>query len=170
MLGWTVVDVGTFGILAAVTGAVFTWLGGFADTRFGPKPVIAVCAVMLTAVAIGVVFVSRTSVFGMPVEPASRLPDLAFYVLGGMIGAFGGALQSASRTMMVRQANPERITEAFGLYALAGKATSFMAPLSIGAVTWATGSQQWGITPLIVLFVIGLVLLFWVKSDGESAA
>ena len=83
--------------------------------------------------------------------------------------AAGGALQAASRTMMVHQANPARMTEAFGLYALAGKATSFLAPLSIGIVTAATGSQQLGILPLIVLFIAGLVLLAWVKPDGDRA-
>ena len=97
------------------------------------------------------------------------LPDVAFYVLGALIGAAGGALQSASRTMMVRQALPGRETEGFGLYALAGKATSFIAPLSIGLATDLSGSQQVGITPLIALFIIGLFLLRWVKPDGEQA-
>lgn len=69
--------------------------------------------------------------------------------------------------MMVHQADPARMTEAFGLYALAGKATSFIAPLSIGLVTAVTGSQAWGITPLILLFVLGLVLLTWVKPNGD---
>jgi UMF1 family MFS transporter len=169
VLGWTVVDVGVFGILAVLTGAVFAWVGGRADARFGPKPVIVACVVLLSLVALGIVFISRASVFGLPVAPESRLPDVAFYVLGALIGAAGGALQSASRTMMVRQADPERITEAFGLYALSGKATSFIAPLSIGVVTDITGSQQAGITPLIVLFLAGLVLLAWVKPDGDPA-
>ena len=39
VLGWSVVDVGIFGILAVLTGAFFAWLGGRADSRFGPKPV-----------------------------------------------------------------------------------------------------------------------------------
>ena len=169
VLGWSVVEVGVFGIIGAVTGAVFAWLGGKADSRFGPRPVIAVSVLVLTAVALAVVFVSRERVFGMAVGPESRLPDLAFYLLGALIGAAGGALQSASRTMMVTQADPARMTEGFGLYALSGKATSFMAPFLIGLVTWATGSQQAGIVPLVVLFLIGLVLLFWVKRDGDFA-
>lgn len=167
VLGWTVIDVGIFGILGTITGALFAWLGGKADSRFGPKPVIAFTVIVLTLVTIGIVFVSREAVFGLPVGPESRLPDIAFYVLGGLIGAAGGAMQSASRTMMVRQADPARITEAFGLYALTGKATSFIAPLSIGIVTDLTDSQQQGILPLIVLFVIGLILLAWVKPDGD---
>jgi len=170
VLGWTVVDVGKFGILAIVTGALFSWLGGRADARFGPKPVIAVNVLVLTLVAVAVVYVSRTSVFGMAVAEGSRLPDITFYLIGAVIGAAGGSLQAASRTMMVRQADPARITEAFGLYALAGKATSFMAPLGIAVVTGLTGSQQLGIIPLVVLFAVGLILLFWVKPLGGRTA
>ena len=170
VLGWTVGDTGIFGILAIVAGGVFAWLGGRADAAYGPKPVITVSIVVLIAVAVTVVFVSRTSVLGLAVTPGSRLPDIVFYAVGAAIGAAGGALQTASRTMMVRQADPDRMTEAFGLYALAGKATSFVAPLSIGAVTWATGSQQAGILPLIVLFLGGLFLLTWVKPEGGRAA
>ncbi|MGR3796202.1 MFS transporter [Vannielia sp. SX4] len=168
VLGWSVVQTGIFGILAIITGAVFAWIGGRADTAFGPKPVIVTCVLVLTAVAVSVVMVSRESVFFMPVGPESQLPDLAFYFLGAVIGAAGGVLQAASRTMMVRQANPARMTEAFGLYALAGKATSFIAPLSIGVATALTGSQQLGVSPLIALFIIGLVLLVWVKPDGAE--
>ena len=169
VLGWSVVDVGIFGILAIVTGALFCWLGGRADSALGPKPVIRASILTLTGVAIAIVFVSRESVFGLPVAEGSRLPDIAFYVLGALIGAAGGSLQSASRTMMVRQADPVRMTEAFGLYALAGKATSFIAPLSIGVVTYLTGSQQLGVTPLILLFLLGLILLAWVNPDGDRA-
>jgi UMF1 family MFS transporter len=170
VLGWSVTEVGVFGTLAAVTGAIFCWLGGKADSRFGPKPVIVVCVLALALLALGVVHVGRDAVFGIPVAPDSRLPDIAFYILGAGIGAAGGTLQSASRTMLVRQAEPAKMTETFGLYALAGKFTSFLAPLSIGLVTDLTGSQQLGVSPLIGLFLIGLVLLVWVKPDGERAA
>jgi len=169
VLEWSVVDTGIFGILAIITGAVFAWLGGHADSIYGPKPVIIICVVLLTLVAVSIVFISRESVFGIPVGAGSSLPDIAFYVVGGLIGAAGGALQSASRTMMVRQANPDRMTEAFGLYALSGKATSFIAPLLIGTLTLVTGSQQLGVTPLIGLFLIGLFLLIWVNPDPMEA-
>ncbi|SDH83525.1 MFS transporter [Alloyangia pacifica] len=169
VLGWSVVDTGVFGILAIVSGAFFAWLGGHADTRFGPKPVITAMIVLLTLVALAIVLVDRTSVFGLPVAEGSKLPDLAFYLFGVLIGAGGGVLQSASRSMMVRQADPARMTEAFGLYALSGKATSFLAPLMIGIVTALSGSQRIGVTPLIFLFAIGLGLLLWVKPDGDRA-
>ena len=170
VLGWSVQNVGIFGIIAIITGAIAAWLGGKADARFGPKPVIVVCILVLTAVGISIVLISRESMFGVPLAPGSALPDIAFYVIGALIGAAGGVIQSASRTMMVRQANPDRMTEAFGLYALAGKATSFLAPLLIGITTYATGSQQLGVSPVVGLFLIGLVLLLWVKPNGQQAA
>ena len=170
VLGWETVDVGIFGILAAVTGALFAWLGGKADTRYGPKPVITISVAALALISLGVIYISPTSVFGMSVAEGSALPSIAFYAMGAGIGAAGGVLQSASRTMLVRQADPTRITESFGLYALAGKATSFVAPLTIGLTTDITGSQQAGIAPVVVLLLIGLVLLWWVDPEGNRPA
>jgi len=170
VLGWETVDVGIFGILAAVTGALFAWLGGKADTRYGPKPVITISVAALALISLGVIYISPTSVFGISVAEGSALPSIAFYAMGAGIGAAGGVLQSASRTMLVRQADPTRITESFGLYALAGKATSFVAPLTIGLTTDITGSQQAGIAPVVVLLLIGLVLLWWVDPEGNRPA
>ncbi|WP_417718557.1 MFS transporter [Salipiger sp.] len=169
VLGWSVVDTGIFGIIAIVSGAVFSWLGGRADVAFGPKPVITACILILTAVAIGIVSVDRSAIFGIPLAEGSRLPDHAFWMFGAVIGAAGGVIQSASRTMLCRQANPARMTEAFGLYALSGKATSFLAPLLIGIATTMSGSQRLGVSPIIGLFVLGLFLLVWVQPDGDRA-
>ena len=168
VLNWTVVDVGIFGIVAIIFGAIFAWLGGRADMRFGPKPVIRSSVIGLMLVTLIVTLVSRESVVFIAVGPDSALPDISFYILGALIGALGGMIQSASRTMMVRQANPDRMTEAFGLYALAGKSTSFIAPLLIGVVTAVSGNQQIGIAPLIALFAIGLILLRYVEADPKS--
>ncbi|MEZ5752548.1 MAG: MFS transporter [Paracoccaceae bacterium] len=169
VLGWSVVNVGIFGILAATSGALFAWLGGKADSALGPKPVIMFNVVALALTSLAIVFVSRESVMGMPVAEGSSLPDIAFYVLGAIVGAAGGSMQAASRTMMVRQGDEDRMTEGFGLYALSGKATAFIAPLSIGIVTDLTNSQQLGITPIVGLFILGLVLLLFVDGEGTRA-
>lgn len=169
VLDWSVPETGAFGIIAIVASALFAWIGGRADSRFGSKPVILVSILALIFVAVSIIFVGRERVFGFPMVPDSALPDVAFYVLGTALGAAGGVLQTSSRTMMAFQADPERMTEAFGLYALAGKATSFIAPAMVGAVTALTGSQQIGIIPLVALFLVGLVLLLWVKPKGDGA-
>jgi UMF1 family MFS transporter len=85
-----------------------------------------------------------------------------------MIGGFGGILQAASRSLMVRHTNPLKPTESFGLYGLSGRATAFLAPALIGAVTAATGSARLGISPIVILFAIGLFLLLWVKAEGDQ--
>lgn len=170
VLGWSVVDIGVFGILAAVTGAVFAWIGGRADAAYGPKPVIVISIFLLLWASVSVVLISREHVYGMVVAPGSSLPDIAFYCVGAVIGAAGGTLQSSSRTMLIRQANPARMTEAFGLYALAGKATAFLAPFLIGVITTLSESQRIGVVPLACLFVVGLILLVRVKPDGDHSA
>ncbi len=169
VLDWNIMMVGIFGIVAALTGALFAWIGGKADVAFGPKPVIVTCILVLLATAVFVVGLSRDAVFGFPVAADSTLPDILFFVAGGLIGAAGGALQSASRTMVIRQSNPARMTEAFGLYALSGKATTFLAPALIAIVSDISGSQRLGITPIAGLFLLGLVLLIWVKPEGEHS-
>ncbi len=169
VLDWDVVQVGVFGIVALISGAIFAWAGGHADDRFGPKRVIMSAILALLLVAVSIVFISRTRVYGIDLEPGSILPDAFFYVCGAVIGAAGGVIQSASRTMMVRQARPGHVAQSFGLYGLAGKATAFIAPGMIGVVTAASGSQQIGVSPLIGLLLIGLVLLVWVKPQGDLA-
>ncbi len=169
VLGWSVVSIGVFGILAITSGALFAWLGGKADHKYGPKPVILASIFTLIAVVFVIVMLDRNSVLGFAVAPGSSLPDIVFYACGFVIGAAGGTIQSASRTMLVRQADQDRMTEAFGLYALSGKATAFLAPIAIAITTQVTQSQRLGVTPVIVLFVLGLILLAWVKPEGEKS-
>ena len=97
------------------------------------------------------------------------LPDIVFYVCGGLIGAAGGALQAASRTLMADQAEPGRMAEAFGLYALSGRATAFLAPFLIALFTDLSGSQRIGVLPVVGLFLIALLLLPMVKQNRINA-
>ena len=169
VLGWSIVQIGVFGVVSLIFGTIFAWIGGFADSRWGPKPVIAAAAAILIIVCVTILSTTRSSFFGMPLAADSSLPDNIFLICGCIIGGAGGTIQAASRTMMVRQANPERMTEAFGLYAFSGKATAFLAPFLIAVVTGMTGNQQLGFTPLILLFAIGLVLLHWVRPERPPA-
>ncbi len=167
VLGWSVVNIGVFGIIGITSGALFAWLGGMADQKYGPKTVIVSSIFVLVGTVIIIVLVDRQSVLFMPVEADSSLPDIVFYFCGFLIGAAGGTIQAASRTMLVHQADRSRMTEAFGLYALSGKATAFIAPLSIGVVTGLTQSQRLGVTPVIFLFAVGLLLMIWVRRNGD---
>jgi UMF1 family MFS transporter len=169
VLNWSISQIGIFGIVGGLTAMIAAWVGGRADRRFGPKPVIVTSIIVLILVCIVIVGLTRESLWGLPLDPASSVPDQIFFVCGGFIGAAGGALQAASRTMMAFHTTPDRATEAFGLYALSGKVASFIAPALIALATAATGSQRLGIAPLVVLFLIGLFLLSFVKPKGEIA-
>ena len=168
VLDWSIVQIGTFGILSLVSGTLFAWLGGYADRKYGPKIVISVCIVVLSVVCLIIVMTSRQSVAGIPVSEGSALPDIIFYICGCIIGACGGVIQSASRTMMVNQSDPERMTEAFGLYAFAGKATAFLAPSLIALTTRLTEDLRLGVSPIIVLFLIGLLFLRYVDFNPST--
>jgi UMF1 family MFS transporter len=169
VLNWSIIDIGVFGIIAALSGAIFCWIGGRVDRRVGPMPVIVFCCVILIATACLIISLSPTSVAGITLAEGSNLPNILFYLAGALIGAAGGALQASSRNMLTRQGDPDRMTEAFGLYALSGKATAFLAPALIALASDITGSQRLGITPVIGLFIFGLILLAWVKPNGDFA-
>ncbi|MBX9465145.1 MAG: MFS transporter [Aquamicrobium sp.] len=183
VLGWSIIQIGIFGILANITGAAGAWLGGRADQRYGPKVVVSWSILILTFCCLLVISTTQTQVLFITVADAaggSGLPDITFYVAGALIGAAGGAIQAASRTLLVDQVDRDKVTEAFGLYALSGKATTFIGPLAIAFATAffaqeAFGlstqeAQRLGVTPIIVLFMIGLVLLPMVKSRQYEAA
>jgi UMF1 family MFS transporter len=169
VLGWSIIQIGIFGLVGAVTAMVAAFIGGRLDRSYGPKPVITVSILVLIFVCAIIVGMTREGVWGIAMDPASSWPDRVFFACGALIGAAGGTLQAASRTMMVRHTTPDRATEAFGLFALSGKVASFMSPALIALATTATGSQRLGIAPLIVLFLIGLFLLSFVKPKGEMA-
>jgi UMF1 family MFS transporter len=174
VLGWSIIQIGIFGILANVTGAVGAWAGGILDQRRGPRAVVAGSSVLLTICCIIIISTTSTQVLFVPIGESSGIPGIVFYIAGCLIGAAGGALQGASRTLLVDQVDRDKVTEAFGLYALSGRATTFIGPLSIAFATGFFASeavglstqdaQRLGVTPIIVLFLIGLVLLPWVKS------
>ncbi len=169
VLDWQTIEIGVFGIIAAIAAAVTTWIGGLCDQRFGPKPVIRVAVWVLIAVSAVIVGMSREQLFGVPLAEGSPVPDIVFYICGMCIGGAGGAIYAASRSMMVRHTHPDRPAEAFGLFALSGKATAFLAPASISLFTYMTGNVQLGFLPVIFLFLLGLLLLRWVNKDGDRA-
>ena len=42
-------------------------------------------------------------------------------------------------------------------------------PLLVAFATDASGSQRVGVTPILALFLVGLVLMVWVRADGAEA-
>jgi len=166
IFGWSLTEIGVFGILLNVVACLGAWVGGRADDRFGSKVTIQVATLGLMVAALGIVSMTRDSIlFGIPVD--GPMPDdglfastaeRVFLLFGIFIGACGGPMQAASRTMVARLSPPELLGAFFGLHALSGKATAFLAPLSIAILTGAFASQRVGISVILVFLVVGYLL------------
>jgi UMF1 family MFS transporter len=169
--GWNTIQIGTFGILLAIAGTFGAWLGGKLDDKVGPKRIIAGSMTSLLLAITAILLVDKDSILFIKVAapvPGGALfagaAERAYLVLGCVIGAVGGPLQAASRTLLIRMAPKDRIAQYFGLFALTGKVTSFIGPLLIGVVTAATESQKAGMAVLVLFFVAGLALLARVRD------
>jgi len=176
-LGWGSIEIGTFGIILTITGTLGLLLGGPMDDRFGAKPVILFSLVVLMICGLGMISVDRTTILFVIKTAAApegvlfgSLPEQMFIVLGAVIGAVSGPLQASCRSLLIRLAPQESITQYFGLLALSGKVTSFLAPLAVGVVTAMTASQPAGMSVILLFFGLGLVLLMRVRERGASPA
>jgi UMF1 family MFS transporter len=170
--GWNTIQIGSFGIILAIAGTFGAWLGGKLDDRLGPKRVIAGSMWLLLFAIVAILLVDKDRIFFIPVDPPvpggalfAASAERAYLLLGCLIGAAGGPLQAASRTLLIRMAPKDRIAQYFGLFALTGKVTSFVGPLLIGAITAVTASQKAGMAVLVLFFVAGLALLARVREN-----
>ena len=168
VLEMSTVQLGIFGILAAATGTIGAYWGGALDSKYGSKFCISIMLGGLLIVTLVIFGLSRSEFYGFPLDPKSNTPDIIFYIAGGLLGFVSGPIQSASRTLLIFLVEEKQITESFGLYALVGRATAFLAPALITWFTLASGSQQIGLVPIIILLFVGWYLLRFVNIKNSK--
>ncbi|MEZ5828049.1 MAG: MFS transporter [Hyphomicrobiales bacterium] len=172
VFGWGASALGLFGIVLTLAGTIGAAAGGLLDDRLGSKHVIVGALLLFIAASIGVLSIDQDEVlFFVPVTPkvagsgpfasAGEQAYLAFAVL---IGLASGPIQASSRTLLARMSPPDKTTEFFGFFAFSGKISAFAAPLAIGAVTAASGSQRLGISAALIFLIGGLLLLLRVRA------
>lgn len=172
VFGWGAAELGVFGIILTLAGAVGAACGGALDDRFGSRGVIAAALLLFIVAAVGVVSVDRDHVFFvLQVEPRlsgnapfTSVGEQVYLAFAILIGLASGPVQASSRTLMARLSPSDKATEFFGFFSFSGKITAFAAPFAIGAVTAASGSQRIGISMSLVFLLGGLVLLLRVKT------
>ena len=177
VFGWTTIELGVFGIILIIFAAVGAIGGGWLDDRLGSKRLIAISIVGLTLGTLGVVSIGDgVALFflevGMPTAesgPFGSQAERIFLAITVLLAICGGPAQAASRTMLARLAPSTMVGEFFGLYALTGKATAFLAPFSIALLTDAFASQRAGIAVVLIFLVVGLVLLLFVSEERSQA-
>ncbi len=146
-----VVEFGIAMNVAAGLGAVgFAWL----DDLIGSKPTLLIALFILIISTTAVLLVHSVTLF---------------WVFGMLLSVCVGPVQAASRSMLIHLAPRELIAEMFGLYALSGKATAFLGPLFLGWVTYWFDSQRAGMSTVLLFFVIGGILLFFVNESKKEA-
>ena len=176
LFGWQLLDQGVFGIVLSAAAIVGALIGGFIDDRIGPKAVIIGAILLALFATLGVLSIGREHVlFVVPVAAkapgaglfasASEQVFLGFSVIVGLVA---GPLFASSRSLMAAVSPPDKLGQFFGLFALSGKATSFIAPLLIGLMTQITGDQRLGVAVVIGFLILGLILMSGVQRTRSA--
>jgi UMF1 family MFS transporter len=92
-----------------------------------------------------------------------------FFGIAIAIGLVQGGIQSLSRAYYARLIPAEKAAEFFGFYNMLGKFAAVLGPVMVGSIGVLTGSPRMGILSVLILFVTGGIVLFFVEN-GASAA
>jgi len=167
MFGWKTVEMGVYGILLLVVAIFGCYFAGKIDTRIGSKKVVSISLVCLIIATLGIVSTGPGyTLFGLLQLSTADHGGLfgtgaekAYIVFGLLIGLVFGPAQASSRSYLARSVSVEEAGRFFGLYALSGRATSFLAPMAVASLTLLTDSARIGMCALIVFLVVGFLIL-----------
>lgn len=169
MFGWGTTEIGLYGILLAFV-AIFSCVGaGYLDSRLGSKRVIIISLVTLIVATLGIISTGPGFTgFGLMQLSAADSGGLfgtaaekVYIGYGMLIGFAFGPVQASSRSYLARSIEVEEAGRYFGIYALSGRATSFLATAINSALIWLTASARIGMSSLIAFFAIGLAILLF---------
>jgi len=88
-----------------------------------------------------------------------------FYTLAGLIGFIQGGIQGSSRSLFAKLIPSDKAGAFFGLFNTFGKAAAFIGPALIGIFLVIFKDTSLMLLPLLVLFVLGIIVLYFVKTD-----
>ena len=89
-----------------------------------------------------------------------------FFILAGLVGLVQGGVQSVSRTIFSRLIPKEKATEFFGFYNLIGKSAVVVGPALVGWMAYVFDNPKAGIISLLLLFIPGIIILFYVPKTS----
>jgi len=178
MFGWSTTEIGLYGIILGAIAIVGCTIAGFLDSRLGSKTVVVGGLVLLLAATLGNISTGKEfTLFGLiPLQPGAAdgifsTPAEKVYILFGLvIGLAFGPVQASSRSFLARSVDPADAGRYFGIYALSGRATAFMATGINGLLIWMTGSARVGMASLLVFFAVGLILLMATPYPARDKA
>lgn len=89
-----------------------------------------------------------------------------FFILAGLVGLVQGGVQSLSRTIFSRLIPQDKATEFFGFYNLIGKSAVVVGPALVGWMAYLFDNPKAGIISLLLLFIPGIIILFYVPKTS----
>jgi UMF1 family MFS transporter len=153
VFGMTLDEVILFGIALNVAAGAGAAAFGVLDDQMGSRTtVLLALAGLLASAGLAVVAPDRTWL----------------WVAGIGIGLFVGPIQASSRALMARMAPDGEAAGHFGLFALSGRATAFLGPAAVAAVTAASDSQRAGIATILLFLGAGMALLWTVREPQRG--
>jgi UMF1 family MFS transporter len=167
MFKWSVPELGVYGIVLNVIAIFGCFAAAKLDTLFGSKWVVMLSLILLLVATVGIVSTGPGfTLFGLlPLGTADSggmfgtAAEKAYIVYGLFIGVAFGPVQASSRSYMARSVSAEEAGRYFGIYALAGRATSFLAPFLVATVTTLAGSPRVGMAMILIFLAGGLLIL-----------
>lgn len=120
---------------------------------WGPKKIVVLSLLLWTSVSIIAFFVQTKT---------------QFWVLASCAGLGLGTVQAATRAFYTQFIPEGKEAEYFGVYTLAGKSSAIWGPLIFGYVSTTFGSQRPAILSVAAFFLIGMLLLAFVKGGGPN--
>ncbi|WP_062064600.1 MFS transporter [Cellvibrio sp. OA-2007] len=167
MFGWQTIEMGVYGILLLVIAIGGCAIAGRLDARIGSKNVILLSLLCLIIATIGIISTGPGyALFGLlqfSSEDSGGLfatdAEKVYVAFSFLIGIAFGPVQASSRSFMARSVSVSEAGRYFGVYALAGRATAFLAPMAVASITLYTDSARIGMAALIVFLVAGLAIL-----------
>jgi MFS transporter, UMF1 family len=178
MFGWQTIQIGLFGIMLAFVAIFSCLIAGYLDARLGSKNMIMICLVLLIIATLGIISTGPGfTLFGAvqlsPDDSGGLFGTMAekVYILYGiLIGIAFGPVQASSRSYLARSVSVEEAGRYFGIYALSGRATSFLATAINSLLIWLTASARIGMASLIAFFAIGLLILLFTSYPASRSA
>jgi UMF1 family MFS transporter len=181
---WRETEAAVYGIILSVFAALGGWLGGNLADRIGTRRALQLSlSLMIVAAILSLGFAPDRLFFIVPYPAGKAVAALPLFRTGPELAYIGTVMVIAiclvatyanSRAMMARLAPEVHVTEFFGLYALSGEATGFLAPLAVSFATSASASQQWGMAVIVGFLALGLAGLSFVRDpsplEGEGGA
>lgn len=182
VMQWGALEMLAYGILLSVFAVLGGFVGRWLDAGIGPKNALRL-EIFMTMLGLAGFLGMRPDlilwlwpydaataapIWGGPVF--THLPDVVFVLVGFVNAIFITAQYASSRTLLTRLTPPSQTGAFFGVYALSGVATAWLAPTLVNIGTRATGTQQGGFATLLLLLAVGLVGLAFVRGGGRGAA